>query len=117
MSAKLRHPSSQSDDQTFVTGMDQKDIELKIVENLPPSILNRASPVIVPVQVEVVLQFFVDSIKADIMPVLSSIHTPPGTETVFVKMSTFVPHFLASPSKLSDLILPINYVIWHTNSY
>ena len=81
--------------------------KLKIVEHLPPCILYRASPIIVPVQVEEALQFFVDSIKADTMPVLPSIHRPPGTDTIFVRMSTFVPHFLASSSKLSDLILPI----------
>ena len=62
---------------------------------LPPTMFNWAPPVIVPVLVEEVLQYFVDNPQADFMPVFPAGQAHPGTETVFVRMSTFVPHFLA----------------------
>ena len=74
--------------------MDWTDMGIRTVEQ-PPTMFNRAPPVIVPVLVEEVLQYFVDNPQADFMPALLVGQAHPGTETVFVRMSTFVPHFLA----------------------
>jgi hypothetical protein len=50
-------------------------------------------------------RYFVDNPQADFMPVLPAGQAHPGTETVFVRMSTFVPHFLA-PLFLAEQRLP-----------
>jgi hypothetical protein len=68
-----------------------------------------------PVLVQEVLQYFVDFPQVDYMPVLLAGQAHPGTETVFVRMSTFVPHFLASlflaerrsPKAMLQLIVPV----------
>ena len=62
--------------------------------NLPPNMFNRASPTIVLVLVEEVLQYFMDNPNADTMPVFLTEQAHSGTETVFIRLSTFVPHFL-----------------------
>ena len=67
-----------------------------------------------PVLVEV-LQYSADNPQADTMPVLLAGQAQPGTETFFVRLSTFVPHFLASyflaerrlPKAMLQLIIPV----------
>ena len=61
----------------------------------PPKMFNWAPPTIILVLAEEVLQYFVDNPQEDYMPVLLAGQAYPGTETVFVKLCTFVPHFLA----------------------
>ena len=69
---------------------------------------------IVPVNVEKVLQYFDNNPQSDYMPALPAGQVHPGTETVFVRMSTFVPHFLAplflaegwSPKAMLQLVVP-----------
>ena len=81
----------------------------------PPTMFNQAPPAIVPVLVEEVLQYFVDNPQADYMPALPAGQAHPGTETVYVRMSTFVPHFLAplflaeqrSPKDMLKQIVPV----------
>lgn len=66
------------------------------------------------VDVEEVLQCFMDNPQLDYMPVLQARQVHPWTETVFVGMSTFVshllaPHFLAgyqSPKAMLHLVVP-----------
>ena len=48
-----------------------------------------------PALVEEALQYFVDNPQSDYVHVLPAGQAHSGTETVFVRMSTFVPHFLA----------------------
>jgi hypothetical protein len=55
---------------------------------------NKASPTIVLVLVEEVLQYFMDNPHADTMPVFLTGQAHSGTEAVFIRLSTFVPHFL-----------------------
>jgi hypothetical protein len=74
--------------------MDWTDMGIRTVEQ-PPTMFNRAPPVIALVLVEEILQYFVDNPQADFMHVLPAGQAHPETETVFVRMSTFVPHFLA----------------------
>ena len=62
---------------------------------LPPSLFNRATPTLVPDLVEGVLQNLANNPQAESMPMLPAAQAPPGTETVFVRLCTFVPHFLA----------------------
>jgi hypothetical protein len=50
---------------------------------------------IVLVKVEEVLQYFDNNPQSDYLPALLAGQVHPGTETVLVRMSTFVPHFLA----------------------
>ena len=114
MSSRMGQPTTQWDGQNFATDMDWTDMGIRTVEQ-PPTMFNRAPPVIVPVLVEEVLQYFVDNPQADFMPVLQAGQAHPGTETVFVRMSTFVPHFLAplflaerrSPKAMLQLIVPV----------
>ena len=49
---------------------------------------------LVPVDVEEVLLYFDNNPQSDYMPALPAGQVHPGTETVSVRMSTFVPHFL-----------------------
>ena len=114
MSSRMGQPTTQWDGRNFATDMDWTDMGIRTVEQ-PPTMFNRAPPVIVPVLVEEVLQYFVDNPQADFMPVLPVGQAHPGTETVFVRMSTFVPHFLAplflaerrSPKAMLQLIVPV----------
>ena len=67
-----------------------------------------------PVKVEEVLQYFDNNPQSDYMPVLPAGQVYSGTETVLVRMSTFVPHFLASlflaerwsPKAMLQLVVP-----------
>jgi hypothetical protein len=110
----MGQPTIQWDGQHFATDMDWTDMGIRTVEQ-PPTMFNRAPPVIMPVLVEEVLQYFVDNPQADFMPVLPVGKAHPGTETVFVRMSTFVPHFLAphflverrSAKAMLQLIVPV----------
>ena len=63
--------------------------------NILPKQLNQATPILVPINVEEVLQYFDNNPQPDYMPALLAGQVHPGTETVFVRRSTFVPHFLA----------------------
>ena len=94
MSSRMGQPNTQLDGWNFATDMDQKDMGIRTVEQ-PPNMFNWAPPTIVPVLAEEVLQYFVDNPQEDYMPVLLAGQAYPGTETVFVKLCTFVPHFLA----------------------
>ena len=94
MSSRMGQPTTQWDGQNFATDMDWTDMGIRTVEQ-PPTLFNRAPPVIVLVLVEEVLEYFVDNPQADFMPVLPAGQAHPGTETVFVRLCTFVPHFLA----------------------
>ena len=51
-------------------------------------------PTIVLVLVEDVFQYFMDNPNADTIPVFLAGQAHSGTETVFIRLSTFVPHFL-----------------------
>ena len=79
--------------------MDWTDMGFKTVEE-PPNKLNWALSTILPVLLQDILQYLVDNLLSDYMPVLLTGQAQPGTETVSV-----------------DLILPITKVIWHTNTY
>ena len=63
---------------------------------LPSSLFNQATPTLVPVLVEEVLQYFIDNPQVDSMPMLPTTQATPRTETVSVKLCTFVKHFLAA---------------------
>ena len=110
----MGQPTTLWDGQNFATDMDWTDMGIRTVEQ-PPTMFNRAPPVIMLVLVEEVLQYFVDNPQADFMPVPPVGLVHPGTETVFVRMSTFVPHFLAplflserrSPKAMLQLIVPV----------
>ena len=97
----MGQPKTQWDDRNFATDMDWTEMGVRTVE-LPPSLFNRATPTLVPVLVEEVLQYFANNPQADAMPMLPAAQATPGTETVFVRLCTFVPHFLA-PLFLADL--------------
>ena len=81
---------------------------------LPPNLFNRAPQTIVLVNVDEALQYFDNNPQSDYMPALTAGQVHPGTETVFVRMSTFVPHFLAplflaehrSPKAMLQLVVP-----------
>jgi hypothetical protein len=109
----MGQPTIQWDGQNFATDMDWTDMGIRTVQQTP-NMFNQVPPTIVPVLAEEVLQYFVDkNPQADYMPVLPAEQAHPGTETVFVKMSTFVPHFLAllflavrqSPKAMLQLIV------------
>ena len=67
-----------------------------------------------PVNVEEVLQYFDNNPQSDYMPALPAGQVHPGTETLSVRMSIFVPHFLASlflskrwsPKTMLQLVVP-----------
>jgi hypothetical protein len=109
----MGQPTTQWDGRNFATDMDWTDMGIRTVE-LPPSLFNRATPTLVPVEVEEVLQYFDNNPQADYMPSLPAGQVHPGTETVLVRMSTFVPHFLAplflaerrSPKAMLQLVVP-----------
>ena len=114
MSTRLGQPTTQWDGRNFATDMDWTDMGVRTVE-LPPNLFNRATPTLVPVEVEEVLQYFDNNPQSDYMPVLLAGQVHPGTETAFVRMSTFVPHFLASlflaerrsPKAMLQLVVPV----------
>ena len=70
-------------------------LKVRTVE-LPSSLFNQATPTLVPVLVEEVLQYFIDNPQVDSMPMLPTTQATPRTETVSVKLCTFVKHFLAA---------------------
>ena len=82
---------------------------------LPPNMSNQAPPTIMLVLAEEVLQYSVDYPQPDYMYVLLAGQAHPRAETVFVRMSTFVPLFLAplilaecrSPKAILQLIVPV----------
>ena len=94
ITTRMGQPTTQWDGQNFATDMDWTDMGVRTVE-LPPNLFNRATPTIVPVDVEETLQYIDNNPQSDYMPTLLAGQVHPGTETVFVRMSTFVPHFLA----------------------
>ena len=109
----MGQPTTQWDGQNFATDIDWKDMRVRTVELLP-NLFNQATPTIVPVNVEEVLQYFVNNPQLDYMADLLTGQVHPGTETVLVRMSTFVPHFLAplfqaehhSPKAMLQLVAP-----------
>ena len=62
---------------------------------LLPNLFNTAQSTTVLVNFEDLLQYFDNNPQSDYMPALAAGQVHPGTETVFVRMSTFVPHFQA----------------------
>jgi hypothetical protein len=104
MCSRMGKPTTQRDGQNFAEDMDWADMGIRTVEQ-PPNMVSWAPPTIIPVLVPEVLQNFVDNPQVDYMPVLLAGQVHPGTETVFVRMSTFVPHFL-SPLFLAEQRLP-----------
>ena len=74
--------------------MDWTDMGVRTVD-VQPNLFNRPPSTIVLVKVEEVLQYFDNNAKSDYITALPAGQVHPGTETVFVRMSTFVPHFLA----------------------
>ena len=74
---------------------------------------------IVLVKVEEVLQYFDNKPQSDYLPALLAGQVHPGTETVLLRMSTFVPHFLAplllaeqqSPKTMIQQAVPV-LVYW-----
>ena len=94
MPTRMGQPKTQWDDCNFATDVDWTEMGVRTVE-LPPSLFNRATPTLVPVLVEEVLQYFANNLQAESMPMLPAAQAPPGTETVFVRLCTFVSHFLA----------------------
>ena len=83
--------------------------------NIIPNQFNRATPIFLPINVEEVLQYFDNNPQSDYMPTLLAGQVHPGTETLFVRRSNFVPHFLAplfvmecrSPKAMLQLGLPV----------
>ena len=81
---------------------------------LLPNLVNRSPSTIVPIKVEEVLHYFDNNPQSDYMPALPAGQVHPRTETDFVRMSTFVPHFLAplllaehqSPKAMLQLVVP-----------
>ena len=82
---------------------------------VPPNLFNRSPSTTVLVKVEEVLQYFDNNPLSDYLPALLAGQAHAGTETVFVRMSTFVPHFLAplllakqqSPKAMQQLAVPV----------
>ena len=82
---------------------------------LPPNLFNRTPSTTVLVKVEEVLQYFDNDPQSDYMPALPAAQVHPRTETVLVRMSTFVSHFLAllllaeqqSPKAMQQLAVPV----------
>ena len=113
MSTRIGQLTTQWDGQNFPTDMDWTDMGVRTVE-LPPNLFNRAPQTIVPVNVEEVLQYLDNNPQLDYMPALPAGQVHPGTETVLVRMSTFVPHFLVplflaecwSPKAMLQLVVP-----------
>ena len=62
---------------------------------LLPNLFNRPPSTIVPVEVKGALQYFDNNPQPNYLSALSAGQVHPRTETVLVRMSTFVPHFLA----------------------
>jgi hypothetical protein len=101
MPTHMGQPKTQWDDHNFATDMDWTEMGVRTVE-LPPSLFNRATPTLVLVLVEEVLQYFANNLQSESMPMLPVAQAPPRNETVFVRLCTFVPHFLA-PLFLTDV--------------
>ena len=93
----MGQPKTQWDECNFAMDMDWTDMGVRTVE-LPPSLFNQATPTIVLVLVEEVLQYFTNNPQAHSMPMLPAAQATPRIETVFVRLCTFMPHFLAPPS-------------------
>ena len=82
---------------------------------VPPNLVNRSPSTIVLAKVEEALQYFDNNPQSDYLPALPARQLHPGTETAFVKMSTFVPPFLAplflaehlSPKAMLQPVLPV----------
>ena len=78
------------------------------------NLFNRAPSTIMAVKVKEVLQYFDNNPQIDYMPALPAGQVNAGAETVLVRMSTFVPHFLAplflaerwSPKAMLQLVVP-----------
>ena len=94
MPRQMGQPKTQWDECNFAMDMDWTDMGVRTVE-LPPSLFNQATPTIVLVLVEDILQYFVDSQQADTMQELSTAQTTSRTVIVSVRLSTIVPHFQA----------------------
>ena len=75
------------------------------------SLFNWATPTLVPVSFEDVLQHFDGNPQADSMPVLPAAHATPGTETVSVRLCIFVTDFLAGRSSLKVILHQIVSVL------
>jgi hypothetical protein len=114
MSTQMGQPKTQWDGQNLAMDMDWTDMGIRTVEQ-PPKMFNWPPPTIMPVLAEEVLQYFAYNPHADNMPVLPAEQAHPGTETVFVRLCTFVNHFLAplflaerrSPKAMLQLIVPV----------
>ena len=107
--------TTQWDGQILAIDMDWIDMGLRTLE-LPLTLFNRAPPMIVPVLVEEVLQYFANNQKASTMPVVPAVQATFGTEKHFVLLSTFLSHFLPSyfllerrsPKAILQVIVPVN---------
>ena len=82
MPTQMGQPKTQWDDCNFPMDMNWTEMRVRTVE-LPPSLFNQATPTLVPVQVEEVIQYFANNPQADSMPMLPAAQATPGTETVF----------------------------------
>ena len=113
ISTRMGESMIQWDRQNFAMDMNWTDMRIRSVK-LPLNLLNRAPHTIVLVEVEDVLQYFDNNPQSDYMPALAAGQVHPGTETVFIRMSTFVPHFPArlflvehrSPKAMLQLAVP-----------
>ena len=96
--------------------MDWIDTGIRTVKQ-PPNMINKAPPpsTIVPIFVEEVLQYLVNNPQEDTLPMLLTGQAHPRIEIVLVRLSTFVPHFLAHlflaehwlPKAMLQLIVPV----------
>ena len=69
MTTRMGQPTTQWDGQNFATDMDWTVMGVRTVE-LPPNLFNWATPTIVLVNVEEVLQYFDNNPQSDYMPTL-----------------------------------------------
>jgi hypothetical protein len=76
MTTRMGQPKTQWDDRNFATDMDWTEMGVRTVE-LPPSLFNRATPTLVPVLVEEVLQYFANNPQAESMPMLPAAQALP----------------------------------------
>ena len=113
ISTRMGQSMTQWDEQNFATDMDWTDMGVRTVALLP-NLFNCATPILVLVEVEEVLQYFDNNPQSDYMPAPPAGLVHPETETLFVRMGTFVPHILTplflaerwSPKAMLQLVVP-----------
>ena len=89
MPTQMGQPKTRWDDHNFATDMDWTDMGVRSVELLP-SLFYWATPNLVPVLVEEVLQYFANNPHADSMPVLPAAQAISRTKTVTVRLCTYL---------------------------